>query len=75
MTEEEAIAKCKSEWWYHCSAAKIVEFQLFEDRLCMDFSAFHGAVESVLGRQVFTHEFRNMDALRAEYNAKVGASS
>ena len=45
----------------------IVRFQLYQDRLCMDFSRFHEAVEKVLGRPVWTHEFGQPELLRAEY--------
>ena len=67
MTEQEAIKMAESGWWKDECPNKIVKFQLFEDRLCMDFSAFHKAVEKVLGRPVWTHEFAFADSLRQEY--------
>lgn len=68
LTTEQAVALAESEWWKDLPADAIVGFQLFEERLCMDFGDFHAAVETALGRPVFTHEFgRNMDGLRREY--------
>lgn len=57
MTQDQAIALAESKWWENATSHEIVGFQLFENQLCMDFSAFHKAVEEVLGRPVFTHEF------------------
>lgn len=57
MTEQQAIALYDSKWWESRSAFDIVSFQLFEERLCMPFGDFHKAVEEVLGRPVWTHEF------------------
>lgn len=36
-------------------------------KLCLDFSRFHEAVEKVLQRPVFTHEFAEPDELKKEY--------
>jgi hypothetical protein len=36
----------------------------------MPFSDFHSAMEKLLGRPVFTHEFAGRDALIAEANGK-----
>lgn len=66
MTREEAIKLADSEFWKDMTKAEIAEFQLFEDRLCMPFDVFHAAVEAILGRPVFTHEFANADYLRSE---------
>jgi len=49
---------------------KIVRFQLYEETLCMPFARFHAAVEAVLERPVWTHEFAEPDSLRAEYEGK-----
>ena len=67
MTREEALAKAATEWWKGKTAHEIVKFQLYEDRLCMPFDLYHEAVEEALSRPVWTHEFANMTALRAEY--------
>lgn len=47
-------------------------FQLYEDLLCMPFDAFHGAVQRVLGRPVWSHEFctAGTKQLRAEFEGK-----
>lgn len=57
MTREQAIQLAESGWWKDLPADVVVALQLFEDRLCMDFHDFHGAVQEALGRPVFTHEF------------------
>lgn len=69
MTEEQAIALAESSWWIGMSAHDIVMFQLFEPLLCMDFGAFHKAVEKALGRPVWTHEFAssNVENLKKEF--------
>lgn len=68
MTEHEAIELAKSGWWKNKSSEAIVKFQLFEEKLCMDFADFHKAMEDCLKRPVFTHEFGlNPDGLREEF--------
>jgi len=57
MTKDDAIARARAKWWLTKSPREIAEFQLREPKLCMDFAAFHEAVERALGRPVFTHEF------------------
>lgn len=67
ITREEAIALHDSGAWKNWPDDTIVGFQLFQDCLAIPFSRFHEAVEKVLGRPVFTHEFAFADQLRAEY--------
>jgi hypothetical protein len=68
MLKKQAIKLYKSGWWKEVSDYDKVKFQLFEKRLCMPFDVFHGAVERVLGRPVFTHEFgMNVEGLRNEF--------
>ncbi len=57
LTKEQAIAMAESMEWKKWTPEQIVRFQLFQKRLCMEFSHFHKALEFVLGRPVFTHEF------------------
>ncbi|WP_101910068.1 hypothetical protein [Marasmitruncus massiliensis] len=68
-TKEEAIAKGESRWYEGKSPQEIVEFQLYEDRLCMPLELYREAVEKVLGRPVFTHEYKEPERLIAEYEA------
>lgn len=70
MTKEEALAKADTRWWESATNEEIVRFQLYERRLCMPFGRFHEAIEAVLGRPVFTHEFAMWDALQAEYEGR-----
>jgi hypothetical protein len=67
LTREQAVALAKSNWWKDSTSDEIVKFQLFTDRLCMDWGDFHGAVEKVLGRPVWTHEFAFAGLLQKEY--------
>jgi len=61
MTREEAVAMAATGWWKGKPAAEVALFQLQEERLCMDFSDFHAAVEEALGFPVWTHEFALRD--------------
>lgn len=69
LTEDQAIKLGKTEWWKRASSYEIVLFQLFERKLCMDFGAFHEAVEKELGRPVWTHEFgsKGTEGLKKEF--------
>lgn len=76
MTKEQAIALAESGWWRKVKPEEAALFQLFEPLLCMPLGEFHGAVEKLLGRSVFTHEFALMDkpgGLREEATGKASA--
>jgi hypothetical protein len=66
LTKEQAIAFFDSKCYETWTPEQIVDFQLFQDRLCMPFDVFHAAIEKVLGRPVFTHEFAFRDRLIKE---------
>ena len=70
VTREEAIDIAKSKIWKKWTDEEIVKFQLFQDRLCVDFSTFHKAMEKVLNRPIFSHEFADQDRLIDEYLGK-----
>lgn len=68
LTEKQAIAFYKGGLWETWDNEQIVKFQLFQKLLCVDFGRFHEAVEGVLGRPVYTHEFGlNYDGIVLEY--------
>lgn len=67
ITQEQAIAIYNSGVWKSCTDEEIVRFQLFQDCLALPFGRFHEAVEKVLGRAVFTHEFAYRDELIREF--------
>jgi len=72
LSKEQAIEFCESEKWKDWSDKAIVGFQLFQKRMCVPFSVFHAAIEKVLDRPVYTHEFGlNYDGIVAEYLGKV----
>jgi hypothetical protein len=70
LTKEQAMKKYYTNWWVRKSYKEIADFQLYETRLCMPFDKFHEAVEKVLNRPVFTHEFADYKALQEEYEGK-----
>jgi len=67
LTSEQAIAFAKSGEWKDWTDEEIVKFQLYQKNLCMDFGRFHEAIEHVLGRPVFTHEFASWSNIVDEY--------
>lgn len=68
LTQEQAIKLAESNWWETKTDYELVRFQLFESRLCMPFSRFHEAIEKVLDRSIFTHEFGlNYEGLVLEF--------
>ena len=44
-----------------------MKLQLYQDKLCVPFSVFHEAIEKVLGRPVWTHEFAQIEKIRLEF--------
>ena len=71
LTEDEAIALYKSEIWKDWTKEDIAGIQLYQDRLCVPFDVFHEAVEKVLDRPVYTHEFGSNGLLREEWEGTV----
>lgn len=67
LTQEQAIRLYQSGEWKDWTDDEVVKVQLFQDRLCIPFDHFHQAIEKVLDRPVWTHEFAFRDNLIAEY--------
>ena len=67
MTKEEAKKLSDSKFWEFMTFEDRATFQLFENRLCMPFEVFHEAIEKLLGRPVWTHEFADADRLQKEF--------
>ena len=67
LTKEQAIKFYNSKEYENWTPNRIVDLQLFQDRLCIPFPVFHEAIEKVLKRPVFTHEFAFRDRLVKEY--------
>lgn len=67
VTQEQAISLHDGKFYEGLTAREKVEFQLFQDRLCMPFGVFHQATEEVLGRPIFTHEFAFRDSMIKEF--------
>lgn len=67
LTEQQAISMFDSKVWEQWTPEEVVRFQLFQKRLCMEFSHFHKCMQEVLGRPVYTHEFAFRDGIIKEY--------
>ena len=67
ITQDQAIKIYKSGIWENWTDEDIVKFQLFQKFLAIPFYRYHEAMEKVLGRPVFTHEFAYSDILIEEY--------
>lgn len=67
LDKNEAIAIFESKVWENWSFEEKVRFQLFQDLLCIPFTVYHEAIEKVLNRGVFTHEFAFRENLIKEY--------
>lgn len=68
LTKEQAILFGENKMYEKMTHEEIVRFQLFQKLMCMPFSVFHEAIEKVLDRPVYTHEFGlNYDGLVKEY--------
>ena len=67
LSKEEAIEFYESGTWKNMPDYEKVKLQLYQERLCMPFDVFHAAVEAALGHSVFTHEFAEIDKIRAEF--------
>lgn len=67
FTREEALEFATQRKWEGLTPKERGLLQLRQDRLCMDFSAFHEGISELLGRPVYTHEFARPDELWTEY--------
>lgn len=69
LTAEEACKMAESAWYEGKTNREIVEFQLFEEKLCMPLSVFHQALEDTLERPVQTIEMSSegWGALQREF--------
>ena len=66
IPKEQAVRLSKSEFWLNLNNYPIALFQLSFDTLCMPWDVFHEAVELALDREVYSHEFQNLNDLREE---------
>lgn len=68
LTQAQALALAETGWWKGKDCRLVCDFQLFQDRLCMDFKDFHLALEDCLGREVHTLELSiGLDSTKREY--------
>lgn len=67
FTKEEAIEFYNGGEWKSWTHEQIVRMQLFNQFLAVPFGRFHEAIEAVLGRPVYTHEFANQENIIKEY--------
>jgi hypothetical protein len=70
LTKKQAVAIHDSGLWKNWTDEEIVKLQLYQRLLCIPRTRFHEAIEKVLGRPVWTHEFASQENLMAEYEGK-----
>ena len=70
LTKEEAIRLVETKWWEEKTDEEIAKFQIHEPRLCCPLEVLHKAIETWLGRPVWTHEFTDPQALIDEKEGK-----
>ena len=66
ITKEQSIKIFESGQWREWSHEQRAYFQIKQERLAMPFGEFQMAVQEVLGRPVWTHEFAAPDLLLSE---------
>ena len=74
LTREQALKIYNSGAWKTWTNEQIVQLQLYQDRLCVGWDKFREAIEDVLGRGVYTHEFAFPKLLQQEYEKNNFAS-
>lgn len=67
FTKQQAIAIHDGGEWKDWTDEEIVKFQIYQNLLCVPWQVYRVAIETVLGRGVYTHEFANSKALQEEY--------
>ena len=75
LTREQAIALHDSGAWEKWTPQELAAFQISQECLCVPFGKFQAAMEIVLGRPVWTHEFADPERLRAEMGGEAKAPS
>lgn len=73
LTQQEAYAFAAGGEWKNWTPEQRALFQLRQDRLCMDLSAYHDGLRVLLGRSVFSHEMADPEGLLAEAEGRRGA--
>ena len=63
----QAASQYDERWWESNDPVIVAMYQLYEPILMVDFDVFHGGLEKLLGRPVFTHELgMNVEELKKE---------
>lgn len=70
FTKEEAIRFAESGEWKDLTFQERAAIFFHNPLLCMPFSVAHEAVEKVLGRGVWTHEFAKPELLIDKWNGR-----
>jgi len=66
FTKKQAIAFHDSYLWKDMEMNQLAILQMYQNKLCVPFDKFHEAMQKLLGRPVFTHEFAFRDNLIRE---------
>ncbi len=67
LSKQKAISLYESKEWEKWSNLEIVAKQLYTEKLFLPFEIFHEAIEIVLNRPVYTHEFAQPESLKKEF--------
>lgn len=66
LTKEQALSLYESKFLEGMIERESALFQLCAYTLCMPLDVFHSAIEKALGREVYSHEFKDFESLREE---------
>jgi len=75
LNKKEALELYNSDEWGKWDEKTLASFQLKQKKLCVPFDVFHAAVEKLLDRPVFTHEFAQPKSLIDEAEGKLGKAN
>lgn len=70
ITREQAIQLSETKFWETFSDFEVVQFQLFEERLCMPFELFAERLNTVFGTTFSDQELKNLDNIRFQFTQR-----
>lgn len=73
FTKEQAVRVANGTFWSSLSMKERAILGVYQERLCMPWSALHEAVENFVGHDVYTHQFANRKDIIAMLKANLEA--
>jgi hypothetical protein len=70
LTLEQAILLSKTKFWERYTALEVVQFQLFEDRLCLPMDIYFKCLQVVFDRPFSSEDLEDVDLLRYEFSQR-----